>query len=163
MSALQLNEFTGSMYFTRWSPITKSVLTEGALYVAEKAGAYWLFDSIQSYLDQHQADWAQTTMVVHDDDSATLTMTNGNDDPLSDVENTIHRLSRARDKDLVCTQRAQCSHPHAAIGVLIMNEMTPAEIREFYDRNINMTLLDLSCETGLTIPELKKILLKDES
>ena len=52
---------------------------------------------------------------------------------------------------------------HAAIGVLIMNEMTPAEIREFYDRNINMTLLDLSCETGLTIPELKKILLKDES
>ena len=44
-----------------------------------------------------------------------------------------------------------------------MNEMTPAEIREFYDRNINMTLLDLSCETGLTVPELKKILSKDES
>ena len=44
-----------------------------------------------------------------------------------------------------------------------MNEMTPAEIREFYDRNINMTLLNLSCETGLTVPELKKILLKDES
>ena len=44
-----------------------------------------------------------------------------------------------------------------------MNEMTHAEIREFYDRNINMTLLDLSCETGLTVPELKKILLKDES
>ena len=84
MSALQLNEFTGSMYFTRWSPITKSVLTEGTHYVAETAGAYWLFDSIQSYLDQHQADWAQTTMVVHDDDSATLTMTNGNDDPLSE-------------------------------------------------------------------------------
>ena len=41
-------------------------------------------------------------------------------------------------------------------------EMTPAEIRDFYDRNINMTLLDLSCETGLTIPELKKILMEKE-
>jgi len=44
-----------------------------------------------------------------------------------------------------------------------MNEMTRAEIRDFYDRNLNMTLLDLSCETGLTVPELKKILLEDES
>jgi len=44
-----------------------------------------------------------------------------------------------------------------------MNEMTPEEICEYYDRNLNMTLLDLSCETGLTIPELKKILLEEES
>lgn len=43
-----------------------------------------------------------------------------------------------------------------------MNEMTPAEIREFYDRNMNMSLLDLSCETGLTVPALKKILLTSE-
>jgi len=48
MSALQLNEFYGSATFTRWSPLTNSVLTEGALYVAETAGAYWLFDSIQT-------------------------------------------------------------------------------------------------------------------
>ena len=41
-------------------------------------------------------------------------------------------------------------------------EMTPAEIREFYDRNMYMSLLDLSCETGLTVPELRKILLTDE-
>ena len=41
-----------------------------------------------------------------------------------------------------------------------MNEMTPAEIRDFSDRNLNMTLLDLSCETGLTVPELKKILME---
>ena len=44
-----------------------------------------------------------------------------------------------------------------------MNEMTPEEICEYYDRNLYMTLLDLSCETGLTIPELKKILLEDKS
>ena len=40
---------------------------------------------------------------------------------------------------------------------------THEEIREFYDRNPNMTLLDLSCETGLTVPELKKILMEDSS
>ena len=33
---------------------------------------------------------------------------------------------------------------------------THEEIREFYDRNLNMTLLDLACETGLTVPEVKK-------
>jgi hypothetical protein len=37
---------------------------------------------------------------------------------------------------------------------------THEEIREFYDRNLNMTLLALSCETGLTVPELKKILME---
>jgi hypothetical protein len=83
MSALQLNQFYGSESFTRWSPLTKSVLTEGALYVAQTAGAFWLFDAIQSHLDETKADWAQTVLTVHDDDSATLTMTNGNDEPLS--------------------------------------------------------------------------------
>jgi hypothetical protein len=38
---------------------------------------------------------------------------------------------------------------------------THEEIREFYDRNLNMTLLDLACETGLTVPEVKKILMED--
>ena len=84
MSALQLDDFYGSATFTRWSPLTNSVMTEGALYVAETAGAYWLFDSIQAHLDKHNADWTQTTMMVHEDDSATITMTNGNDEPLSE-------------------------------------------------------------------------------
>ena len=83
MSALQLNSFYGSQTFTMWSPLTKSVLTEGTLYVAEQAGAYWLFDAIQAHIDATKADWAQTVLEVHADDSATLTMTNGNDEPLS--------------------------------------------------------------------------------
>lgn len=40
--------------------------------------------------------------------------------------------------------------------------MTPAEIRDFYDRNRYMSLMDLACETGLTVPELRKILFPDE-
>jgi len=83
MSALQLKQFYGSASFTRWSPLTKSLLTEGALYVAETAGAFWLFDAIQSHLDENKADWAQTVLTVNEDDSATLTMTDGNDEPLS--------------------------------------------------------------------------------
>lgn len=37
--------------------------------------------------------------------------------------------------------------------------MTPAQIRELYDRKLNMTLAELSAITGLTIKQLKKILL----
>jgi len=84
MSALQLNQFIGTEKYTRWSALSNSVLTDGALYVADTAGAYWLFDSIQAHLDDNQADWATTTMVVHDDNSATVTMTNGNDEPLTE-------------------------------------------------------------------------------
>jgi hypothetical protein len=83
MELVALNQFTGSQTFTRWTPISNSVLTEGALYVADQAGAYWLFDAIQSHLDETKADWAQTVLTVNNDDSAELVMTNGNDDPLS--------------------------------------------------------------------------------
>ena len=37
--------------------------------------------------------------------------------------------------------------------------MTPEQIRQLYDRNLNMTLAELSLMTGLSIPQLKKILL----
>ena len=83
MELVALNQFTGSQTFTRWTPFSGSVLTEGALYVAEQAGAYWLFDAIQSHLDENKSDWAQTILTVNNDDSAELVMTNGNDDPLS--------------------------------------------------------------------------------
>ena len=73
MELVALNQFTGSQTFTRWTPISNSVLTEGALYVADQAGAYWLFDAIQSHLDETKADWAQTVLTVND----------GNDEPLS--------------------------------------------------------------------------------
>lgn len=37
--------------------------------------------------------------------------------------------------------------------------MTPEQIREHYDRNLNMTLAELARITGLSIPQLKKILM----
>lgn len=48
-----LIQFTGSEQFYRWSAITCSVLSEGAKYLADHAGAYWLFDTIDSHLAAH--------------------------------------------------------------------------------------------------------------
>jgi hypothetical protein len=45
-----LDRFSGSETFTKWSPLFRnSVLTDGALYLAENCGAYWLMDIIGSY------------------------------------------------------------------------------------------------------------------
>ena len=38
--------------------------------------------------------------------------------------------------------------------------MTHDEIRHYYDNHLNMTLAELSRMTGLTIPELKKIIMQ---
>lgn len=45
-----LQGFTGSASFTRWTPLSRSVLTEGTAFLADQAGAYWLFDAIDSHL-----------------------------------------------------------------------------------------------------------------
>jgi hypothetical protein len=37
--------------------------------------------------------------------------------------------------------------------------MTPEQIRDLYDRNLNMTLTELMRITGLSISQLKKILI----
>lgn len=46
----ELANFYGSEHLYRWSPLTKSVLTDGCKYLADAAGAYWLFDAIDSHL-----------------------------------------------------------------------------------------------------------------
>ena len=51
LSEENLVRFTGSDTFTEWSPVfRKSLLTEGALFVAEQGDAYWLFDLIETHL-----------------------------------------------------------------------------------------------------------------
>jgi len=37
--------------------------------------------------------------------------------------------------------------------------MTPEQIRDYYDRHPNLTLAELSRVTGLTVPQLKRILM----
>ena len=58
MLDLDLSGFTGTTTYYRWSVLfPRVVLTDGTKYLAETAGAYWLFDAIASYgprLVKHQ-------------------------------------------------------------------------------------------------------------
>jgi len=43
-----LAQFTGTEHHYRYSPLFRTKLTDGAKYVADEAGAYWLMDIISS-------------------------------------------------------------------------------------------------------------------
>lgn len=77
-----LGQFTGTTAHHRWSPFARNmVLTDGAKFVADECGAYWLMDAIAS----HQLDpkvraeefqvWTFKRGAPH-----TLTVTDGDSD-----------------------------------------------------------------------------------
>lgn len=48
-----LTQFTGTEEYHRWSPLFRNVIaSDGAMYVAEQCGAYWLLDVIGSHMPQ---------------------------------------------------------------------------------------------------------------
>jgi hypothetical protein len=52
---VDLRQFTGTERWYRWSSLfPRFLLTDGAKYLADRAGAYWLMDIIGSY--QHELD-----------------------------------------------------------------------------------------------------------
>lgn len=76
---LDTQEFTGTESYYRFG-LTPDVLTDGARYVAEKAGAYWLMDEIVLNLRQlHYSDWFAVATLKVSDGSAVLTIDDGND------------------------------------------------------------------------------------
>ena len=84
---LELSEFYGSETFTRYSVLSNSVLTEGCQYVAERAGAYWLFDTIDSYISTKFKDQdVVSTLIVNRDNTARFIMTNMDDELLATKE-----------------------------------------------------------------------------
>ena len=44
-----LRQFTGTTQWHRWSRLTHLICTDGAKYLAEAAGVYWLLDAIASH------------------------------------------------------------------------------------------------------------------
>ena len=78
----QLAQFIGSETLTRHSLVRGVLLTEGVMFLANAAGAYWLTDAIASYLchDKARAEafqvWSLNVNVQSR--SAELTMTDGN-------------------------------------------------------------------------------------
>ena len=73
-----LKQFTGSVEYTT---LTKNVvLTEGALYLAEHAACYWLFDLYASHLFSINKDVEEFTCLKlsKTDNSASVTIDDGN-------------------------------------------------------------------------------------
>ena len=72
-----LAQFTGTERYYRIN--RKCVITDGAKYLAEGAGAYWLMDAAASYLlELGTDDWFVLVRLVVNGSKATLTLEDGN-------------------------------------------------------------------------------------
>ena len=73
-----LNQFTGTENYHRFSPLFRNtVLTDGALYLAEKAGAFWLMDMIASYLPGYKDVFASAKL-IRSGEGGRFTLDDGN-------------------------------------------------------------------------------------
>jgi hypothetical protein len=78
-----MGQFTGTAHWHRFGIDPRVTCTDGAKYVADTAGAYWLLEEIAFAQRLEIAVAAEGFQVwkleVKDDDSATLTCEDGND------------------------------------------------------------------------------------
>jgi hypothetical protein len=78
----ELSRFTGSEHWFRHGLVRGIVFTDGAKYIADRAGAYWLLDEIaiaQRFDKKAAAEEFQVwTLTVNADHSAVLTCEDGN-------------------------------------------------------------------------------------
>ena len=73
----QLTQFTGTERYYRLN--RKCLLTDGAKYLAEGAGAFWLMDAAASYLiELGTDDWFVQVVLKVTGSSAVLTLEDGN-------------------------------------------------------------------------------------
>ena len=83
LNEADLMQFTGSEHWYRHGFVRNVLYTDGAQYVAETAGAYWLLDEIalaQRFDKRVAAEEFQVwKLTVKPDDSATLSCDDGND------------------------------------------------------------------------------------
>jgi hypothetical protein len=77
-----MKQFTGSEHWYRFGIVPDITCTDGAKYVADTAGAYWLLDEIaiaQKFVKEVKAREFQVwKLTVNDDSSATLICEGGN-------------------------------------------------------------------------------------
>jgi hypothetical protein len=82
LSPFELRQFTGSEHWYRHGLVRTVVFTDGAKYVADEAGAYWLLDTIalsQRFEERVAAEAFQVwRLAVKPDCTATLTCDDGN-------------------------------------------------------------------------------------
>ena len=81
----ELRQFTGTDGYTRWSALFRNfVLTDGALYLAEAAGAYWLMDAIASHIGAYKNEDFVVAKLFQFDEGWNLQLEDGNDEVLAD-------------------------------------------------------------------------------
>lgn len=82
LTAADLRQFTGSEQWYRHGIVRDVLFTDGARFVADRAGAYWLLDEIalaQRYQKSVAAEAFQLwKLTVNDDRTATLSCEDGN-------------------------------------------------------------------------------------
>ena len=82
LNKADLRQFTGSEYWYRHSLIRTVLFTDGAKYVADTAGAYWLLDEIalaQRFEKKVKGEEFQLwRLIVKKDSTATLVCEDGN-------------------------------------------------------------------------------------
>lgn len=72
-----LAQFTGTAHYYRLNRLC--VITDGAKYLADAAGAYWLIDAAASYLiELGTADWFVLVRLVVTEGKAVITLEDGN-------------------------------------------------------------------------------------
>jgi hypothetical protein len=82
-----MGQFIGSEHWYRFGSVPDITCTDGAKYVADAAGAYWLLDEIaiaQKYVKEVAAEEFQVwKLTVNPDSTATLICEDGNDNVVS--------------------------------------------------------------------------------
>ena len=76
----ELPNFYGTENYHKWSILFRNfVLTDGAKYIADECGAYWLMDAIASYLSSYKDEgFVVAKFVKADDPNWLLTVEDGN-------------------------------------------------------------------------------------
>jgi hypothetical protein len=86
LTEADLRQFTGSECWYRHALVRDILFTDGAKYLADEAGAYWLLDEIalaQKFNARVTAEAFQLwTLTVKPDETATLTCEDGNGKPV---------------------------------------------------------------------------------
>jgi hypothetical protein len=86
LTEADLRQFTGSECWYRHGLVRHILFTDGAKYLADRAGAYWLLDTIALAQKSHARVAAEAFQLwrlkVHADQTATLTCEDGNGQPV---------------------------------------------------------------------------------
>lgn len=79
-----LSQFTGTEAYTKWSILFRNfVLTDGAKFLAEEAGAYWLMDAVASHYQAYKKEGFVVAKLLKYKGNWVLDITDGDENSLA--------------------------------------------------------------------------------